>query len=354
VLDTTDEGGTSVDAASPEDAPVVEAAPCMPAPPGGMTIGTFPDDAISMSIAVAAATVYAGTTSIGTTSPLYAGAVASVPAAGGTTQPLSAPEYNFGGVVTDGARLYYPQTSGMPTGPNGAIYQILGVAALDLATGAAHPITTDAPPWSTSSQINSTMIAATTAWPGVFWIGGTTGADAASTLSAWDARSDAVTTIATGQTLSGLAVDATSVYWADVGGDVGITVYSAPLGGGQATMLTNVPGGTHGVLLGVSDADVVFVTDYATGTIDAVSKAGGSARSLVTASAAWVNDFAWVDDTSLYWTEDESPTTLKRVPVAGGTPTVVPSQGEIQSLAFDACNIYVGTYGPAQVFVMPR
>jgi len=333
-----------------------EAAACVPAPPGGRTIGSFPEETIAMSVAVVGDTVYAATTSISTASPLYTGAIASVPAAGGSTVPLSAPQYNFGTLVTDGARLYYAPSSGMPTGPNGAIYTILGVAAIDLATGAAHSITTTAPPWSTSSQIDATMIAATTAWPGVFWIGGATGSDAASTLSAWNAQSDAVTTIATGDALSGVAVDAARVYWADVGTgtNTGITVYSAPLGGGAATTIASVPGGTHGVLLGVSDADVVFVTDYATGTIDAVSKTGGTPRLLVTAAAAWVNDFAWVDDTDLYWTEDRTPTTLSRVPVAGGTPAVVPTKGEIQSLAFDACNVCVGTYGPAQVLVMAR
>ncbi len=330
------------------------AAACVPAPPGGRTIGSFPEETIAMSVAVVADTVYAATTSISSSSPLYIGAIASVPAAGGSTVPLSAPQYNFGTLVTDGARLYYAPSSGMPTGPNGAVYRILGVAALDLATGTAHSITTSTPPWSTSSQIDATMIAATTAWPGVFWIGGTAGSEAASTLSAWDARSDTVTTLATGQALSGVAVDDTRVYWADVGTGAGITVYSAPLGGGAATTLANVPGGTHGVLLGVSDTDVVFVTDYATGIIDAVSKTGGTPRLLVTAAAAWVNDFAWVDDTDLYWTEDRTPTTLSRVPVAGGTPAVVPTQGEIQSLAFDACNVYVGTYGPAQVLVIPR
>jgi hypothetical protein len=350
----TGDAGSSVDAASPEDGAMPEAAPCMAAPPGGRTIGSFPEETIAMSVALAADTVYAATTAIRSSSPLYVGAIASVPAAGGSTLPLSAPEYNFGTLVTDGARLYYTQSSGMPTSPNGAIYDILGVAAIDLATGAAHSITTTAPPWSTSSQIDATMIAATPAWPGAFWIGGTTGSDAASTLSAWDPQSDTVTTIATGQALSGVAVDAARVYWADVGGGVGITVYSAPLGGGAATTIANVPGGTHGVLLGVSEADVVFVTDYATGTIDAVSKAGGTPRLLVTAAAAWVNDFAWVDDTDLYWTEDRTPTTLSRVPVAGGTPAVVPTQGEIQSLAFDACNVYVGTYGPAQVLVIPK
>jgi hypothetical protein len=144
------------------------------------------------------------------------------------------------------------------------------------------------------------------------------------------------------------------VYWADVGGGQGITVYSLPLAGGTPTTLVNVPGGTHGVLLGVSSADVVFVSDYMTGAIETVSKTGGTARPLVRAKASWVNAFAWVDDPYLYWTESVTPSTLSRIPVAGGPVEVVPTQGQLQSLAFDACNVYVGTLGPTQVVVQPK
>jgi hypothetical protein len=342
------------DEAFPEDSPIGDGSSCTPAPAGGLAVGTFSEETISMAVAVAGNTVYVGTAAIGQSSPLYVGAISHVPSSGGKTQPLAAPAYNFGALASDGARLYYPQTSGLPEGcGGGAIYRVLGLASIDLATGAVHPIATVAPPWSTSSNLNSYMIAATPASPGVFWIGGATGSDAASTLLAWDPQSDAVTTIATGEALNGLAVDATGVYWADVGGGQGITVYRSPLGGGSISTLATVPGGTHGQLLGVSSADAVFVTDYATGAIDAVSKAGGPVRPLVTASATWVNDFAWVDDLDLYWTENETPTTLKRIPVTGGPVEIVPTKGSIQSLAFDACNVYIGSYGPARVFVEP-
>jgi hypothetical protein len=346
------------DAGSPADAPsdvaFVEASACTPAPPGGVAIGSFPETVISMGLAVAGADVYAGTAAIGAASPLYTGAIARVPAGGGATQALSAPSFNFGSLASDGARLYYPQSSGAPTGPNGAIYTMVGLASIGLATGAVHPIATMAAPWSTSSNLNATMIAATPASPGVYWIGGSSGSVGASTLSAWAPQSDTVTTVATGQDLSGLAVDASGVYWADVGGSQGITVYTAPLGGGPPSALAKVPGGTHGVLLGVSSTDVVFVSDYATGAIETVSKSGGPVKPLVKASSAWVNDFAWVDDLYLYWTEDRAPSTLNRIPVAGGAANVVPTQGQLQSLAFDACNLYIGTLGPAQVFVRPK
>ncbi len=348
----------SPDAAPPGDAAsdtsTADASPCTPAPPGGLAVGTFPDTVISMAIAVAGTTVYAGTAAIGQASPLYTGALSSVPSSGGPTELLSAPEYNFGNIASDGSRLYYPQTTGAPQGPDGAIYQVVGLAFVDLATGAVHPIATPAPPWSTSSNLNSTMIASTPTWPGVFWIGGMSGVDGASTVSTWTPQTDAATTIATGQSLNGLAVDADGIFWADVGGTQGITVYTSPLGGGPPTVLANVSGGTHGQLLGVSTTSVVFVSDYATGVIEVVAKTGGAVRRLVTASSAWVNAFAWVDDLSLYWTESTAPTTLDRIPVAGGAVDVVPTQGQIQSLAFDACNLYIGSIGPTQVFVQPK
>jgi hypothetical protein len=352
------DGGSPGDTSPPEDGPPdassVEASSCTPAPAGGIAIASLSIDVISIGLTAVGGTVYAGLAAIGDNGPLYVGSIDDVPSGGGTPQPLVAPEFNFGSVASDGARLYYPQSSGKPQGPNGAIYTVLGLASIDLATGAAHAITPPAPPRSTSSNLNSYMIAATSAWPGVYWVGAPAGANGAGTVSAWDPKSDTVTTIATGEDLSGLAVDASGVYWADVGGNQGITVYRSPLGGGEPFALAKIPGGTHGQLLGVSSSDVVFVTDYASGVIEAVSKTGGPVRPLVTAMSAWVNAFAWVDDSDLYWTESQDPATLKRIPAAGGSVQVVPTTGQIQSLAFDTCNIYIGSLGPTQVVAQPR
>ncbi|HEY1692801.1 MAG TPA: hypothetical protein VGG39_11605 [Polyangiaceae bacterium] len=349
----TAEAGATSDGASAFDAPLADAG-CTPAPPGGLAVASFPTTVVSIALTVVGDTLYAGTAAIGAASPLYTGALAGVPVTGGATQPLTAPGYSFGNVASDGARLYYPQTRGTPEGSGGSIYTVVGLAAIDLSTGGVHPIATPAPPWSTSSNLNSDMIAATTAFPGVFWIGGQAGSSSASTLSDWDARTDAATVLAQGQSLSGIAVDATGVYWADVGGSQGITVYALPLGGGTPSALAKVPGGTYGVLLGVTASDVVFVSDSATGTIEAVSKTGGGPRLLTTTTSSWANAFAWVDDPYLYWTESAAPTTLTRIPVAGGPSDVLPTQGEIQTLAFDACNVYVGSLGPSQVRARPK
>jgi hypothetical protein len=343
--------GSSPEAGSP-DAPLAEASACTPAPPGGAVIESFSQQVVSMALAVAGNTTYAGTAAVGTTGPLYVGAVASTPSSGGAARPLEAPSYNFGNLATDGARLYYPQTTGKAEGQSSAIYTTIGLASVDLATGAVHPITTTAPPFSTSSNINSTMIAATSARPGVFWIGSP--GSAATTLAFWDPESDSVTMFAAGANLAGLAVDSSGVYWADRGAGQGMTVYGAPLEGGQGSVLATVPGGRGGVLLGVTNTDVVFVSDYATAGIEAVSKAGGAVRHVANAASSWVNAFAWVDSPYLYWVEPNTETPLKRISVTGRAAKIVPTQGDVQSLAFDACNVYVGSINPAQVFALPK
>jgi hypothetical protein len=350
---TTGSGAGGAGGSANDAGPLVDAS-CTPAPPAGVTIATLSTNVLSIALAATGGTVFAGIAATTPASALLAGTIDGVPSNGGSVRPLASPSFNFGNVATDGARLYYAQSVGHALWSGSASYTVTGLAAVDLASGAVLPIATDAPPWSVSSNLNSSMIAATPAWPGVFWIGGMSGSDGAGKLSAWTPASTAATVLATGDDLSGLAVDATSVYWADVGAGQGITVFNAPLGGGAKATLANVPGGTHGVLLGVSTTDVVFVSDYASGAIHAVSKTGGPVRPLVTAAASWVNAFAWVDEVYLYWTESGSASTLKRIPVAGGAAEVVPTSGQIQSLAFDACNRYVGTLGPTQIFAHPR
>jgi hypothetical protein len=351
ILESTDED--VADAVAPFDASVPDApvASCVPAPPGGTTVGGFPGEIVYAAVAVAGPTLYVATTALGTTSSLQVGNILRGPAVGGSTEAIVAPEYVFGNLASDGARLYYVQATGRDEGGGSSIYTIVDLASLDVATGDVHPIDTDAPPRSTSSLSNSYMIATAAPRPGVFWIGSPTGAASATSLLAWDPATDAVTTLATGQALSGVAADATGVYWADTGGGQGITVYRQPLAGGETSTLATVPGGTYGELLGVSNDDVVFVSDYATGSIETVSKTGGAVTHLVTATAAWVNDYAVVDDPYLYWVEDDTQNTLTRVLVAGGTPEIVPTQGDVQAVAFDACNLYIALTNPAEVSI---
>jgi hypothetical protein len=344
------------DAVAPFDTSVPDApvASCVPAPLSGTTLGGFSGEIFYMAVAVVGPTVYVATTADSPTSSVEVGSIFREATAGGTTEPIAAPEYIFGNLASDGSRLYYLQAMGQDQGGGSSIYSILGLASLDVATGAVHPIGTEAPPRSASSLTNSYMIATAAPRPGVFWIGSPAGATSASSLLAWDPATEAVTTLATGESLSGVAADATGVYWADIGGGQGITIYRMPLAGGERSTLATVPGGTYGQLLGVSNDDVVFVSDYATGAIETVPKAGGPVAHLVNAASAWVNDYAVVVEPYLYWVENVTQDTLRRILVTGGTPEIVPTQGDPQALAFDACNLYIAWTNPPEVAIRRR
>jgi hypothetical protein len=350
-FDSAFDGGADAISSFDTGAPDASAPSCVPAPPGGTTLGGLPGEVFYTAVAVAGPTVYVATTAEGLKSSVEVGSIFRGPAAGGPTEAIVAPEYIFGNLASDGARLYYLQMTGRDEGGGSSIYDVLGLASVDLATGTVQSIAALGPPRSTSSLTNSYMIATTSSRPGVFWIGSPTGEQAASTLYAWDPASDAITTLATGESLSGVAADATGVYWADTGGGEGINVYRRALAGGETSTLATVAGGKFGQLLGVSSDDVVFVSDYLTGSIETVSKKGGRVTHLVSATSAWVNDYAAVDDTYLYWVEDDAQSTLKRVLVTGGAPEIVPTKGDIQAVAFDACNAYIASTNLPEVSV---
>jgi hypothetical protein len=83
--------------------------------------------------------------------------------------------------------------------------------------------------------------------------------------------------------------------------------------------------------------------------IEAVPKAGGAVQHVITADVL----FAWVDDEYFYWSETAHQGTLLRVQVSGGTPETVwdqPAPGSIESLAFDACNVYIGLQNVGLVY----
>jgi hypothetical protein len=350
--------GPSPDSGSPPmpDASPLPQAPqpcaprvCTPQPATGVTIATFPPAPSVEQIALVpvGSAVYVATSTW--LAQAFAGAITEAPMGGGAAQSIMAPAFNVGSLTSDGTRLYYPQTVCRGLGNNSFETQVTGLASVDLATHAVRPIPTG---WQPSAVIPggvfgsdsfTTELVASCVRPGLFWLGGLppTGVNYGGTaLYAWDPQSDTNSTVATGEDLVGLALDDTNVYWADSRADQ-LTLYAAPIAGGPPTALATAAA-THGgsALLGASSTRLVFMSDFSSGSIQAVGKQGGAVEQVLS------NPFvvAAVDEEYLYWV-DHSQATLQRRPLGGGAAQVVwrgDSSTQVRTVAFDACNVYVG------------
>ena len=115
-------------------------------------------------------------------------------------------------------------------------------------------------------------------------------------------------------------------------------------------MLATVPWTVaRGGLLGLSRSSVVFASDFATGSIEAVDKAGGPVRHVLTSPFL----FARVDDDNLYWADYAQQGRLERMAIGGGPREVIweqPAPGYLRDVAFDACNVYIGLTNVGQVY----
>jgi hypothetical protein len=312
--------------------------PCTPLP--GVSLTTV--SGIYPQVAVHGATLYVGTEFIGMntmdTAIIAYSLQAGAPAA---WRSVPAGAYLGGALAFDASRIYYlQQTSPTPAG-TGAVPQ--GLVAQDLATNI---------PQAVPSPQTVVAFAATPAKPGVFWLGGPLEPiGTATTLYYWDPATGANETWATGQDFQGVAVDDTAVYWAETGGDGGgnTVVYSAPLSGGAALVLGHAPWSVaRGRIVGLTTDSVVFSSDS---TIDAISKAGGLAYRVVTVPDPL---FAWADGDSVYWSNQAQQAGLMRKPLAGGQEELFWQEpqpdGYMVSLAFDACNVYIGSMNDSHVY----
>jgi hypothetical protein len=146
-------------------------------------------------------------------------------------------------------------------------------------------------------------------------------------------------TLATGYRLSGIAVDATSVFWmAGIPDASGGALMTVPIGGGTPTTLASRPGTPAHLAV---DASYAYWTEQTQGAVLKVSLTGGAPTTIAPAPGAWQ---IVVGDTDVYW----NGRGVMKAPKIGGPPIeltpglhMLPTAG----LAVDAKNVYF-TSGP--------
>jgi hypothetical protein len=141
---------------------------------------------------------------------------------------------------------------------------------------------------------------------------------------------DMPTTLASSQNVSSRPlVDATHVYWGD---PEDRTIKKVPLAGGSPTISTSAPDVV--TALAMAGEDVYFAAGY---VLMKAPLGGGAPTTLGTAAGAPIAAVA-VDDTHVYFTSYD---TIWKVPQAGGTPTLLAShQGMPNAIAVDATSVY--------------
>jgi CUB/sushi domain-containing protein len=135
-------------------------------------------------------------------------------------------------------------------------------------------------------------------------------------------------------TPTGIAVDATTVYWNTFGG----TTMKAPIGGGAATPISTGQTSPWGIAV---DGSSIFWTDAT--YVKKAPIGGGS----VTTFASGYNNAAWVfsNGTSVFWNNTGtspsfSDSMLMKSPVGGGSATPLASGAVIGSFAVESSYVY--------------
>lgn len=157
-----------------------------------------------------------------------------------------------------------------------------------------------------------------------------------------------VTTLASASSVTDcIAVDSSSVYWADV---MNMGIYKVDKNGGVATLLAPGTGGSLPACLALDSANVYWVDG---GGIQKVSLNGGTSTNLAPrgSTSTWTIGGMAVDSTSVYWLENGTYTnnvynkdaTLYKVSINGGAVTVLASGGldnPPQGMTTDSASVY--------------
>jgi len=182
--------------------------------------------------------------------------------------------------------------------------------------------------------------------------GATGGDNAAAGGSAGSASPPALVTLASGSiTPFTIALDATSVYWANYSYDgtyTGTIMKVSIAGGSSVTLATGLVGASG---IAVDDSAVYFgglTNESGGGSLFKVGLNGGTVKTL---ASGFMDDPFAVGPSGIYGTGGDGNLTVVRVPLDGGAPVpVVPSSSLVQTassygIAVDATSVYWTFFG---------
>jgi len=138
--------------------------------------------------------------------------------------------------------------------------------------------------------------------------------------------------------LAGIALQAGTVFWVDVGTNVGNdgTVMALPLDGGAVMTLVSNLNFPYGL---AADHNNLYVGVHGSSSIIQTPLAGGSVATLAVTSVASVNSAIAVDSRNVYWVDLNGG--MNSVPIDGGAvATIVPGQTGAEGLAVGATNVF--------------
>jgi hypothetical protein len=147
------------------------------------------------------------------------------------------------------------------------------------------------------------------------------------------------TTLATGMTNpAGIALDSTYVYFSE-GGTGSTTIRYVPKSGGSVTTLVS---GLTSVARIAADANNLYWTDPVGGTIRSMTKNGGTATVLATDPNSPTG--IAIDSTNVYWTQMVKPGNVMAVPLTGGTVLTLGSPTNAPGVASDGTFVFWTQY----------
>ncbi len=145
------------------------------------------------------------------------------------------------------------------------------------------------------------------------------------------------TTLAAGQGASfGIAVDGTSVYWTNITGN-------------HAVMKVGIEGGTPAVFASATNPWAIAVSDgnvYFTDGDNVMMAPAAGGNAVVIATGQNFPFSLAVDSTNVYWSSARGTGAIVKMPLTGGTPTILASSTGMNRIAVDTTSVYFTTPDP--------